>query len=452
MFARRPTLLLFATCVGLATVTSAFAEDTVYDELNNFEKLMFGAPTATSSSVEHRLQTLEKNVFGKAQKGTTAQRLEGLHKLLDSSATPSKYMPAIAPVMDRSQINKEPIQAPEAAAANKYFDEPDVRPAGSSDKVRGMLKEAMGLYSQGKTAEAERIYQQVLAIDFRNTDANYNLGAIAEEQGRLKEAAGYYRTALQGNPGDLDLKDALAQVNQQIAAQTRPKPQAEPFKEVGSDAAMQKIAADAAALYKNGKYDEAITKLNYLVRQTPYDASVHFALGQALRGRGDNMTALRHLRAAATLEPKNDLYRKTAQEVEQSGTEPPQMMASDNRPEGEITPFNLPADNNKFDRSYARELDLADIGGLLFGSNSGYGRPAINRAPIGSAEAWAWSGGMPAYPNPSGSMRLRRAVQASLAGAAVGAMSNRGLPGGMKQGAMRGALQGGMYGLLFGGY
>lgn len=51
-----------------------------------------------------------------------------------------------------------------------------------------------------------------------------------------------------------------------------------------------------------------------------------------------------------------------------------------------------------------------------------------------------------------GGTRLKRAMTSSLAGAAMGAMTNRNQPGGMSKGAMRGAMYGGLYGLMLGGY
>ena len=50
-------------------------------------------------------------------------------------------------------------------------------------------RQAVALHQQGKPAEAERLYRQVLAIDPRVFPALYLLGVLRLEQGDSAEAA-----------------------------------------------------------------------------------------------------------------------------------------------------------------------------------------------------------------------------------------------------------------------
>ncbi len=446
--------LLYGSGAGLAPAIAQTNSET--QRLGQYETVVFGEEH-NRDKFEKRLQALEKSLIGKAGNGPTSTRLDELGKLVQGKSS-SEYLPAIPPVMDRSQFMKEPEQAPrrsETAAAPLYDEAPPA--AESGERVTGMLREAMKLYSAGKLNEAERVYRSVLAIDFRNPDANFNLGAIAEDKGDLKSAVTYYRTALRNNPDDDELKDALASVEKKlkIAEAAKAPTQDNP----ASDPAMKQIASDAAAEYKKGDFDAAIAKLNYLAKRSPYDANVQFALGQAWRGKGNNNEAVKHLRAAATLNPKNELYVKTANQVqsESPGQQQPQqpLTASndEDRPVGEITPFTGASEDHG--RGSSRNMDLGDIAaGLLRGQRYSDGMPMS-----GSVDAYGRSsgGGFPGgislgFGGGSGNLRVRRAIQSGLAGAAIGAMSSRGRPGGMSKGAMRGAMYGGLFGLMTGGY
>lgn len=470
-------------CIACTLPVSA-RESADSDRLGQFESIIFGEQHSKQPT-QKRLQELEKSLFGKASSGSTETRLEAIGKLVQGKSS-SQYLPAVPPIMDRSQFMKEPETPPqrrETASTPQYDDAPPS--ATSSERVTGMLREAMKLYSEGKLVDAERVYQSVLAIDFRNPDANFNLGAIAEDRGDLKAAAGFYRTAIKSNPDDDEVKDALASVEQKLrtAQAAKAAPSNRPDDGAANDPALKGIASQAAADYRNGDFDAAISKLNFLAKRSPYDANVQFALGQAWRGKGNSNEALKHLRAASSINPKNDLYLSTLNQVQndadkrgpqsQPQSAPPgQLTASndDDRPAGDITPFSGGIEDS------ARNPGL--LGGMPgFGGRSGGGPGSIGGMDIadvaatllrsrrygsslsGSVDSYGNAGygfapGMPTglgFSGATGGTRVRRAVQSSLAGAAMGAASNRGRPGGMTQGAMKGALYGGLYGFMTGG-
>jgi tetratricopeptide (TPR) repeat protein len=58
------------------------------------------------------------------------------------------------------------------------------------------LHDAIALHSQGRFAEAERLYRIVLDEDGRNFDALYRLGLIRVQQGRFGDAAKLFRVAI----------------------------------------------------------------------------------------------------------------------------------------------------------------------------------------------------------------------------------------------------------------
>jgi Flp pilus assembly protein TadD len=477
------TKQLGSICLSLAILLGGWqptvmAESTsIYTKLGEYERTLFGSAD-NSEPVEKRLQHIEKQLFGKASKGgNTGERLNAIEKVMSGKA----YLPPIAPEMDRSEFAPTPQKAPDnpTVEANQIDRQDDAPlPADNGDRVKGLLRQAMQSYSQGKSTEAERIYQQVLGLDFRNVDANYNLGAIAESKGDLTGAKRYYSTALKGSPGDTDIGDALRAVEQKLQKQEMAKAQAAAQSSSSSNnppitEADRAIAQQAAESYRKGNFDEAISKLGYLARKNPYDANTQFALGQAYRGKGNSTEALKHLRSAATLDPRNDMYVKALNDAQtqiedhQTASTPGSYgdnnLASSSAGAGgssgtggsnDVTPFTGLPGGNSDDSSGGSGMSAIDNylrrhggsgGGMYVGSVSGYGSPGM----YGGSSI----GGFPMMlGTASGGTRLRRVMTSSLTGAAIGAMTNRGYPGGMSRGAMKGAMYGGLFGLLMGGF
>ena len=475
--------IMLAAC----SLTPTFAEGTVsvYQKLGQYETVLFGKAD-TSMPVEKRLQNLEKQLFGKANKdGSSSERLVAIEKVMSGS----KYMPPIAPEMDRSEFAPEPKMAPEnPELSTKEINDPRDAPlpADASDRTKGLLRQAMQAYSQGKIPDAERLYQQVLAVDFRNADANYNLGAIAESKNDLKSAQRYYSAALKANPGDGDTQDALRAVQQKLkmqpASATASAPtgagsgasaasSADSLEGAPVTAGDKAIALEAAQSYKKGDFDDAIQKLAFLARKNPYDANTQFALGQAFRGKGDMPNAAKHLRSAAQLDPRNDLYVKTLNDLLSQSDDPQTASAGGDPAYGgaastggrqggnnDVQPFvGLPASNND---SFNNNTDMAAAenymrrnsgNGMMMGSVSGFGGP-MGGMGMGGMGMGGMGMGIPMLGTASGGTRLTRVMGAGLSGAAMGAMMSRGQPGGMSRGAMRGAMYGSLFGLMMGGF
>ncbi|OQW70010.1 MAG: hypothetical protein BVN34_02875 [Proteobacteria bacterium ST_bin12] len=66
--------------------------------------------------------------------------------------------------------------------------------------VNPILMGAFNAYNVGNDAVASKLYRQVLQRDLRNVDALMGLGAIAQRQGRVADANGWYAKVLEVEP------------------------------------------------------------------------------------------------------------------------------------------------------------------------------------------------------------------------------------------------------------
>lgn len=421
---------------------------------------------------------------GKAALSVCLVSLMALSPLSALAAQP-QYLPPIAPKLDRSIFT--PQQAPEVAR-NNDDDSPSQRPyqadPAPNDQVKKLLRDALQKHNQGDMNGAKQLFKRVLTIEPRNSDANFNLGAMAEDAGDLQAAQGYYKAASLASPNDADIREALAAVNDKMQQQSQQRTAAMQLEKKNQ---LRQVAQDAAAAYKAGQYDKAIALLERIDREAPGDANVKYGLGQAYRGKGDMVRARQNLQAAASLDPSNQLYSNTLAEANRQAQSPqvarqPQSgpsgmqydemppgardygsdamppIANNNSPAGEITPFS----------------NDGAPSGPLYGSANGYGSPGLSLGGLGLGSVGLGALGLGAlgglgsmfmgggrsygYAQPyyggstsRGTRLVRGAVTGGLAGAAVGALTNMGRgSGSMKSGAMKGAVMGGLFGLLSG--
>lgn len=444
------------------------------ERLDQFDSVIFGKARSEMSQ-ESRLRALETSLIGKPQSGSNKKRLDAIAKLV-GKAPPSMYYPPMAAQMDTSVLggngaDKPIAAAPSAKKSNSYSNSAsNSYSSGSSnsyssadnsyaaeDRAKSLLRDALQKYQAGNMAEADKAFRQVLAVDPRNADANFNLGAMAEERGDLSAAQRFYKSAVAVNPGDAEVKDALSAVEQKIQQQAAAR---NTQAQLAKRQHLKQYADGAAAAYKAGKYDVAINNLEKIARETPNDANVHFGLGQAYRGKGDLNRARSMMAHAVSLAPDNQMYRTTLSEIDRDmqvaknsnapsdaynsndnndyGNNQPPVASSfdDGSKPGQIQPFansgmpQQPLYGRAYDYSRGPSLGGFSLGGL--GSTLGMG-----------ALAGGLSGGRMV-----GGSRIKRAAIGGLAGAAVGALTGRGSAGGMKSAAMKGALYGGLMGLI----
>jgi len=111
-----------------------------------------------------------------------------------------------------------PMQAKEDYVRTQHS--PPVAPTieNNHTRARRFLKEGARLHRIGEYADAERLFRESVALDPRNADAFYNLGALAEGRGDFVDALGQYRAALHIQPNDKSLKDAVESMEVRLAA------------------------------------------------------------------------------------------------------------------------------------------------------------------------------------------------------------------------------------------
>ncbi len=68
--------------------------------------------------------------------------------------------------------------------------------------IQKVIEEATTCHKQGRLAEAEALYREVLAGDSRQFDALHMLGVIAHQTGKHEDAVQLITRALQRNPAD----------------------------------------------------------------------------------------------------------------------------------------------------------------------------------------------------------------------------------------------------------
>ena len=76
----------------------------------------------------------------------------------------------------------------------------NVSKSKAQPSVNPTLMSAYDAYNAGKDSDAQKLYKQVLQHDIRNVDALLGMGAIAQRQGRVADANGWYGKVLEVEP------------------------------------------------------------------------------------------------------------------------------------------------------------------------------------------------------------------------------------------------------------
>jgi tetratricopeptide (TPR) repeat protein len=82
-------------------------------------------------------------------------------------------------------------------------------------QVSPTLMRAYEAYNAGNDADAQKLYKQVLQHDIRNVDALLGLGAIAQRQGRVADANGWFGKVLEVEPRNSMAQAAMLDNNAQ---------------------------------------------------------------------------------------------------------------------------------------------------------------------------------------------------------------------------------------------
>jgi Flp pilus assembly protein TadD len=151
----------------------------------------------------------------------------------------------------------------------------------------------------GRPEDALRNYRKALALDPSCASAHFNLAVASLQAGKLEEAEGHYRRALQGRD-DAETHNGLGYV---LAREGRTDEAIAEFrKAIAADA--KYTPADnnlAEALVKQGKLDEAVRYYERSLAERP-SAAVYNALGVVLRQLGKTDEAEEQFAKAKDLE------------------------------------------------------------------------------------------------------------------------------------------------------
>ncbi len=310
------TVMLLAGNISIAFAATGSSNSS----LDTFEKSVFGE-THTKLSQTTRLKDLETNLFGKVHSGTTVSRVAEISKALGGAKNDNLLLPALAPQLDTSSGND--IHSAPSAHQDSYSSDSPITASGDAEKET--LRNAMRLYSQGRTDEAEKQFRKALTLNKNSSDAHYNLGVIAEGKGDLQGALNSYRSAARINPSDTDLASAISSLEtklqnksnvEQHQRQVQQQAALDQQEQRKTDSLKQMINV-AASAYKNRDYDKAISNLQYVSQQAPNDGDVAYALGQAYKGKGDYSKARAAYNNAIASDPSNSLYKDALSNLNQ---------------------------------------------------------------------------------------------------------------------------------------
>lgn len=162
-----------------------------------------------------------------------------------------------------------------------------------------LLAQAMRLHNQGDKNGAERLFKQVLSVNSRNADASFSLGAIAEENGDLYGALGYYRSALAANSSDKEAVEAIASVQQKLQPfridirNHGVQPAAPLAGHVDAVAAGVETDCKRGMIARNeGREDEALACFQRALQQNPHNLQAMVAMAEIYSQRGQHVPAL----------------------------------------------------------------------------------------------------------------------------------------------------------------
>jgi tetratricopeptide (TPR) repeat protein len=162
----------------------------------------------------------------------------------------------------------------------------------------------LALVRSGRGADAEVIFDQLLAAHADNADVNVLLGQAHAQQGDFDAAIKSLQRALQIKP---DVAEANAALGVIYLRQGKLTEAADAFR------AELKIRPDdlqsrfnlATALDRADRRDEALAIVTTVVRAKPDYADARYLLGKLLLAQGDAAAAVEHLEAAARQAPED---------------------------------------------------------------------------------------------------------------------------------------------------
>jgi predicted O-linked N-acetylglucosamine transferase (SPINDLY family) len=167
-----------------------------------------------------------------------------------------------------------------------------------------LRQQAVRDHRQGRLAEAEQAYRQLLQLQPAAPDVAANLGALLRSQGRLAEAEAHYAWALQACPGDAQLLANACNLLRDVgkAEATLALLEQGLARCPGHTGLRQGLAL---SLHHCGRIGEALALLPALVAEQPESANLRLELGACLAKQGQTEQALAQFEKALELDPTN---------------------------------------------------------------------------------------------------------------------------------------------------
>jgi tetratricopeptide (TPR) repeat protein len=148
---------------------------------------------------------------------------------------------------------------------------------------------------------AARNYQAALQIDADNVPWLMAYGLFLEQQGRDGDALRVLKWGLELNPGDVDLRERVEQLDRRANREVEARKQA---------------AWAQFVLEEQGNVDEAAALVAEALRQAPDCATAHRVQSRILVSKGFLFQAAIHLARAMELEPDNPQYQADQQSLQ----------------------------------------------------------------------------------------------------------------------------------------
>ncbi len=193
--------------------------------------------------------------------------------------------------------------------------------------------------NRGAFAEAEKLFRRALDADPASADAHSNLGRVLAARGLHREATACFERALSLRPGMVEAEFNLGALHQKLG---RPAAAVDYLRRVVTrqPAFTAAHCLLAVALQEDGKGDEAIGLLTRAIAARPREAALHHALGRLQTSAGDITAARQSFEAAIALQPTLGVAYYDLSQIHRFATGDPRIAAME-RMLGEAAAFSL---------------------------------------------------------------------------------------------------------------
>src|SRR5579863_5092219 len=176
------------------------------------------------------------------------------------------------------------------------------QPPAHQSAVHPLLPQAVALHQAGHTAEAAKIYKQILAQVPRHFDATHLLGVIALQGERLDQAEHLITLALEINPNDAAALSNLGTVHLRSGQLERACSDYEKAVKLQPNS-FDALANLGTVMRQVGRNREALMPLRRAHSVNPKSAMVCGLIGACLLVAGDTPAAVKFFELATRLEP-----------------------------------------------------------------------------------------------------------------------------------------------------